>query len=66
MDSNDKNNFRVDPLPPYLSVELMICPCVHTNSVHVSSVRLASVHVTCAGNVNDRLNRGLESRAWLE
>ena len=57
MDSNNKNNFRVDPLPPsYLSVALMYCFGVHANSVRVSS----------AGNVNDRLNRELESCAWLE
>ena len=56
MDSNNKNNFRVDPLPPsYLSVALMYCFGVHANSVRVSSV----------GNVNDRLNRELESCAWL-
>jgi hypothetical protein len=56
MDGNNKNISPVDPLPPlYLSVALMYCPGVHANSVHA----------ICAGNVNDRLNRGLESRAWL-
>jgi hypothetical protein len=34
----------------------MICPGVHANSVHSCN----------AGNANGRLNRGLESRAWLE
>jgi hypothetical protein len=57
MDGNNKNNFLADPLPPsYLSVALMICPGVQANSVHSCN----------AGNVNDRLNVSLESRAWLE
>jgi hypothetical protein len=35
MDSNDRNNSLVDPLPPsYLSVALMYCPGVQANSVH--------------------------------
>jgi hypothetical protein len=55
MDSNDKNISLVDPLPPYLSVALMICPGVHANSVHVCN----------AGNVNACLNVSLESCAWL-
>jgi hypothetical protein len=37
-------------------VALMYCPGVHANSVHA----------ICAGNVNARLNRGLESCAWLD
>jgi hypothetical protein len=57
MDGNNKNISPVDPLPPsYLSVVLMYCPNVQANSVHVIS----------AGNVNGRLNRGLESCAGLE
>ena len=43
------------PSPLYLSVALMYCPGVQANSVHVIS----------AGNVNGRLNRGLESCAWI-
>jgi hypothetical protein len=55
MDSNDKNISPVDPLPPYLSLALMICPGVHASSVHAYN----------AGDVNDRFNREFESRAWL-
>ena len=56
MDSNNKNNFRLNPLPPsYLSGLVMYCPSVQANSVHACN----------AGNVNDRLNRWLESRAGL-
>jgi hypothetical protein len=47
---------RSTPSPPlYLSVALMYCPGVQANSVHACN----------AGNVNDRLNVMLESRAWL-
>jgi hypothetical protein len=57
MDSNDKKLSLVDPLPPSnLSVALMICPGVQANSVHACN----------SGNVNDRLNVTIESRAWLE
>jgi hypothetical protein len=47
MDSNAKNNFRVDPRPPYAG----------------PSVQAYSVHACNAGNVNARLNHELESGA---
>jgi hypothetical protein len=55
MDSNDENNFRLDPLPPYLSVALMYCP----------GVQACSVHACNAGNVNACLNVVIESCAGL-
>jgi hypothetical protein len=56
MDSNDKNISPVDPLPPLnLSGLVMYCPSVHASGGHACNV----------GNVNDRLNVVLESRAWL-
>jgi hypothetical protein len=50
MDSNDKNNFRLDPRPPHAG----------------PSVQASSVHVCNAGNVNACLNVTLESCAGLE
>jgi len=41
------------------------CLGVQANSVHSCGVRLASVHACSAGNVNDRFNVSLESRAGL-
>jgi hypothetical protein len=71
MDSNNKNISPVNPLPPSnLSEMVMYYPGVQMNSVRVSSAQscnvwMSGVHVCNAGNVNARLNRGLESCAWL-